>query len=57
MSETLRDALKHRYWLCVSMQKPRNRVGSVRLYPLLLPEQRIDGVTFQPSIKLLRIEE
>jgi len=22
-----------------------------------LPEQRIDGVTFQPSTKLLRIEE
>src|SRR5439155_12591064 len=34
-----------------------NQVGSVRLYPVLLPEQHIDGVTFQPSTKFLRIEE
>jgi hypothetical protein len=39
------------------MQHQRNQVGSVRLYPVQLPEQRIDGVTFQPSIKYLRIEE
>jgi hypothetical protein len=46
------DAVKQQYW-----QKQRNQVGSVRLYPVQLPEQRIDGVTFQPSTKLLRIEE
>ena len=51
------DAVKQQYWLYVSMQRQRNQVANVRLYPVLLPEQRIDGVTFQPSTKLLRIEE
>ena len=51
------DAVKQQYWLYVSMQKQRNQVSSVRLYPVQLPEQRIVGVTFQPSTKLLRIEE
>jgi hypothetical protein len=51
------DAVKQQYWLYVSMQRQRNQVGRVRLYPVQLPEQRIDGVTFQPSTKLLRIEE
>jgi hypothetical protein len=51
------DAVKQQYWLYVAMQQRRNQVGHVRLYPVLLPEQRIDGVTFQPSTKLLRIEE
>ncbi len=51
------DAVKQQYWLYVSMQKQRNQVSSVRLYPVQLPEQRIDGVTFQPTTKLLRIEE
>ena len=51
------DAVKQQYWLYVSMQRQRNQVGHVRLYPVQLPEQRIDGVTFQPSIKHLRIEE
>lgn len=51
------DAVKQQYWLYVSMQKQRNQVSNVRLYPVQLPEQRIDGVTFQPSTKFLRIEE
>ena len=51
------DAVKQQYWLYVSMQRQRNQVGTVHLYPVQLPEQRIDGVTFQPSIKYLRIEE
>ena len=51
------DAVKQQYWLYVAMQKQRNQVNNVRLYPVQLPEQRIDGVTFQPSTKLLRIEE
>ena len=51
------DAVKQQYWLYVSMQRQRNQVGGVRLYPVQLPEQRIDGVTFQPSTKYLRIEE
>lgn len=51
------DAVKQQYWLYVSMQKQRNQVSGVRLYPVELPEQRVDGVTFRPSIKYLRIEE
>ncbi len=51
------DAVKQKYWLYVSLQKQRNHVGTVRLYPVQLPEQRIDGVTFQPTLKHLRIEE
>jgi len=51
------DAVKQQYWLYVAMQQPRNHEGNVRLYPVQLPEQRIDGVTFQPTTKLLRIEE
>lgn len=51
------DAVKQQYWLYVAMQKQRNQVANVRLYPVKLPEQRIDGVTFQPSTKFLRIEE
>lgn len=51
------DAVKQQYWLYVAMQQRRNQVANVRLYPVKLPEQRIDGVTFQPSTKFLRIEE
>lgn len=51
------DAVKQQYWLYVSLQRQRNRVSNVRLYPVQLPEQRIDGVTFQPTTKHLRIEE
>ncbi len=52
------DAVKQQYWLYVAMQQQRrNQVANVRLYPVKLPEQRIDGVTFQPSTKYLRIEE
>lgn len=51
------DAVKQQYWLYVAMQRQRNKVSNVRLYPVQLPEQRVDGVTFQPSTKLLRIEE
>jgi hypothetical protein len=52
------DAVKQQYWLYVFLQQQqRNGAGAVRLYPVQLPEQRIDGVTFQPSTKYLRIEE
>jgi hypothetical protein len=53
------DAVKQQYWLYVSMQHRQSGQdgGSIRLYPVQLPEQRIDGVTFQPSTKYLRIEE
>ena len=51
------DAVKQQYWLYVSLQHQHSESGSVRLYPVHLPEQRIDGVTFQTSTKFLRIEE
>lgn len=51
------DAVKQQYWLYVAMQQRRNQIANVRLYPVKLPEQQIDGVTFQPSTKFLRIEE
>ena len=40
------DAVKQQYWLYVSMQRRRNQVANVHLYPVQLPGQRIDGVTF-----------
>jgi len=51
------DAVKQQYWLYVSLQKQRNRPESVRLLPVQLPEQQIDGVVFKPSVRYLRIEE
>lgn len=51
------DAVKQQYWLYVRQQREASRAGQVRLYPVVLPEQRIDGAIFQPSVKLLRIEE
>jgi hypothetical protein len=51
------DAVKQQYWLYISMQRQRNQVSNVRLYPMQLPEQCIDGVVFQPTTKYLRIEE
>jgi len=51
------DAVKQQYWLYVDMQKQNSRPGHVRLYPVQIPEQRIDGVLFQPTTKYLRIEE
>lgn len=51
------DAVKQQYWLYVSMQRQRNQAATVRLYPVQLPEQRIDGVIFHPTTKYLRIEE
>lgn len=52
------DAVKQQYWLYVSMQEQTNaRNRRVRLYPVQLPEQVIDGVIFQPTTQFLRIEE
>lgn len=51
------DAVKQQYWLYVAQQRARNREGNVRLYEVQLPEQTIDGVTFKPTTKYLRIEE
>ena len=52
------DAVKQQYWLYVSMQQAKaGNEGRVRLYEVHLPEQVIDGVIFQPTTQLLRIEE
>jgi hypothetical protein len=51
------DAVKQQYWLYIAQQRAGAREGQVRLYEVQLPEQTIDGVTFQPSTKYLRIEE
>ena len=52
------DAVKQQYWLYVSLQQTKaDRDGRIRLYPVHLPEQIIDGVIFQPTTQLLRIEE
>lgn len=51
------DAVKQQYWLYVAQQRARDREGQVRLYEVQLPEQTIDGVTFKPTTKYLRIEE
>ena len=41
----------------MSKQEQANaRNHRVRLYPVQLPEQVIDGVIFQPTTQLLRIE-
>ncbi len=52
------DAVKQQYWLYVSMQQSKDGDdGRVRLYPVHLPEQVIDGVIFQPTTQYLRIEQ
>ena len=51
------DAVKQQYWLYVSLQQSANNHREhVRLYPVHLPEQVIDGVIFKPTTQLLRIE-
>jgi len=51
------DAVKQQYWLYVNKQTQNVRADHVRLYPIQISEQRIDGVLFQPATKYLRIEE
>ena len=51
------DAVKQQYWLYVGLQRHDGQSAHVRLYPVQLPEQCIDGVIFQPTTKYLRIEE
>jgi len=51
------DAVKQQYWIFVAMQQAKaGDDGRVRLYPVHLPEQVIDGVIFKPTTQLLRIE-
>ena len=52
------DAVKQQYWLYVSVQQQTGSGGHhVRLYQVQIPEQVIDGVIFQPTTQLLRIEQ
>lgn len=52
------DAVKQQYWLYVSMQQGKDGDdGRVRLYPVQLPEQVLNGVIFQPTTQYLRIEQ
>ena len=51
------DAVKQQYWLYVRLQRDSQRAGQVRLYPVVLPEQQIDGALFQSTVRNLRIEE
>ena len=51
------DAVKQQYWLFVAMQQAKaGEDGRVRLYPVHLPEQVIDGVIFEPFTQFLRTE-
>ena len=52
------DAVKQQYWLFVALQQAKaGDEGRVRLYPVHLPEQVIDGVIFKSTTQNLRIEE
>jgi len=52
------DAVKQQYWLYIAMQQDKaGSRGRVRLYPVRLPEQVIDGVIFKMTTEYLRIEE
>jgi hypothetical protein len=50
--------VKQQYWLYVGMQQVRaGDEGRIRLYPVHLPEQVIDGVIFKSTTENLRIAE
>jgi ADP-ribosylglycohydrolase len=52
------DAVKQQYWLFVARQQARaGDEGRIRLYPVHLPEQVIDGVIFKPTTENLRLSE
>ena len=52
------DAVKQQYWLFVARQQARaGDEGRIRLYPVHLPEQVIDGVIFKSTTENLRIAE
>jgi len=52
------DAVKQQYWILVNQQKTKIEPESkVRLYEIPIPEQKVDGVTLEPTTRYLRIEE
>jgi hypothetical protein len=51
------DAVKQQYWIQVNQQRTAPQQDDVRLYAIPVPEQTIDGVILNPTVKYLRIEE
>ena len=53
------DAVKQQYWILVNQQKDKGQQQeqNVRYYEIPVPEQKIDGVILNPTMKYLRIEE
>ena len=52
------DAVKQQYWLFVALQQAKSGdEGRVRLYPVHLPEQVVEGVIFKATTQNLRVEE
>jgi hypothetical protein len=51
------DAAKQQYWILVQAQQQRKtRPENVSLYAIPVPQQTIDGVVLNPTVKYLRIE-
>ena len=51
------DAVKQQYWILINQQKTPPNPPDARYYEIQIPEQKIDGVTLEPTTKYLRIEE
>lgn len=52
------DAVKQQYWILVNQQRNSpNQSDGVRYYEIQIPEQKIDGVTLEPTTKYIRIED
>jgi hypothetical protein len=52
------DAVKQQYWILVSQQKsPPGQSDGIRYYEIQIPEQKINGVTLEPTTKYIRIGE
>jgi len=50
------DAVKQQYWIQVHQQQQKIPTENVSLYAIPVPEQTIDGVILNPTVKYLRIE-
>ena len=50
------DAVKQQYWILVHQQQQKIPTENVSLYAIPVPEQTIDGVILNPTVKYLRIE-
>lgn len=52
------DSAKQQYWIMVNQQKAGDQPDQdVTLYEIPLPEQVIDGVTLEPTTRVLPIQE